>query len=50
LLSGDLQSMMRAVKSPISRCRFLGKPVDTKALLAAIDELSEIQSADLSQP
>ncbi len=39
LLSGDLQSMMRVVKTAIPRCRFLSKPVDTKALLAAIAEL-----------
>ena len=41
LLSGDLQSMMRVVKTTIAHCRFLSKPVDTKALLAAIAELSE---------
>ncbi|MDP9011935.1 MAG: ATP-binding protein [Pseudomonadota bacterium] len=40
LLSGDLQSMMRVVKTSIPHCRFLSKPVDTKALLAAIAELS----------
>jgi len=40
LLSGDLQSMMRVVKTSIPRCRFLSKPVDTKALLSAIAELS----------
>jgi two-component system, sensor histidine kinase len=39
LLSGDLQSMMRVVKTPISCCRFLSKPVDTNALLTAISEL-----------
>jgi len=39
LLSGDLPSMMRVVKSSIPNCRFLSKPVDTKALLAAIAEL-----------
>ncbi len=39
LLSGDLQSMMRVVKSSIPHCRFLSKPVDTAALLAAIAEL-----------
>ena len=43
LLSGDLQSMMRVVKTSIARCRFLSKPVDTHALLAAISELSSIQ-------
>ena len=39
LLSGDLQSMIRMIKTEIPRCRFLSKPVDTKALLAAIAEL-----------
>ena len=39
LLSGDLPSLMRVVKSSIPNCRFLSKPVDTKALLAAIAEL-----------
>jgi CheY-like chemotaxis protein len=39
LLSGDLQSMMRVVKTSIPLCRFLSKPVDTNALLAAISEL-----------
>lgn len=40
LLSGDLQSMMRVVKTSLTNCRFLGKPVDTNALLQAIAELS----------
>ena len=40
LMSGDLQTMMRIVKSPIPRCRFLSKPVDTGALLAAITDLT----------
>jgi two-component system, sensor histidine kinase len=40
LLSGDLQSMMRVVKTSIPSCRFLSKPVDTHALLSAISELS----------
>ena len=39
LLSGDLPSMMRAMKGSIPRCRFLGKPVDTQALLTALAEL-----------
>lgn len=42
LLSGDLESMLRAIKAPIRRCRFLSKPVDTQALLAAIAELSAL--------
>ncbi len=45
LLSGDLQSMMRGVKTSIPRCRFLSKPVDTKSLLAAIAELGETPEA-----
>lgn len=40
LLSGDLQSMMRVVKTSIPHCRFLSKPVDTNALLQAISELA----------
>jgi PAS domain S-box-containing protein len=43
LLSGDLQSMMRVVKTSVPRCRFLSKPVDTHALLAAISELSSTE-------
>jgi PAS domain S-box-containing protein len=39
LLSGDLQSMMRVVRTSIPACRFLSKPVDTNALLTAISEL-----------
>ncbi len=39
LLSGDLHSVMRVVKTAIPRCRFLSKPVDTKALLSAINEV-----------
>jgi len=39
LLSGDLPSMMRAVKISIPYCRFLSKPVDTQALLSALAEL-----------
>jgi PAS domain S-box-containing protein len=43
LLSGDLQSMMRVVKTSIPLCRFLSKPVDTDALLAAISELIDTE-------
>jgi two-component system CheB/CheR fusion protein len=39
LLSGDLQSMMRGVKTSIPHCKFLSKPVDTNALVAAVAEL-----------
>ncbi len=45
LLSGDLQSMMRVVKTSIPCCRFLSKPVDTHALLAAISELSSTENS-----
>ncbi len=44
LLSGDLQSMLRGVKTSIPYCRFLAKPVDTEALLLAIAELSNTES------
>jgi PAS domain S-box-containing protein len=43
LLSGDLQSMMRGVKTSIPYCRFLAKPVDTEALLLAIAELGDTE-------
>lgn len=46
LMSGDLQSMMRVVKTSLANCRFLSKPVDTHALLAAISELSGAQSTN----
>ncbi len=42
LLSGDLQSMMRMVRAPIPNTRFLSKPVDTQALLEALEELSRV--------
>jgi PAS domain S-box-containing protein len=40
ILSGDLPSVLRTLKDPIPNARFLSKPVDTQALLNAIDELS----------
>lgn len=40
VLSGDLPSILRSIKAPVTACRFLSKPVDTVALLQAIDELS----------
>ncbi len=49
LLSGDLESMLRAVKAPVPQCRFLSKPVDTQALLTAISELSALP-ADAQEP
>ena len=39
IMSGDLESVLRVVKSPIPHCRFLSKPVDTRALTQAIAEL-----------
>jgi two-component system, sensor histidine kinase len=40
VMTGDLPSMMRVIKTPIPLVRFLSKPVDTNALIAAISELS----------
>jgi CheY-like chemotaxis protein len=40
VLSGDLPAVLRSVKTPVSACRFLSKPVDTTALVSAIGELS----------
>ena len=39
VLSGDLPSVLRSIRTPIPACRFLSKPVDTNALVEAIDEL-----------
>jgi two-component system, sensor histidine kinase len=49
LLSGDLQSMMRVVKTSIPQCRFLSKPVDTHALLDAISDLCGVSPVDSEQ-
>lgn len=46
VLSGDLPSVLRSLRSQIPNCRFLSKPVDTAALLEAIDELSAEGSVD----
>jgi len=46
VLSGDLPSVLRSLRVPVSHCRFLSKPVDTTALLAAIDELSNEAGKD----
>jgi DNA-binding NtrC family response regulator len=40
ILSGDLPSVIRGITAPIPAVRFLGKPVDTDALLEAIRDLS----------
>jgi hypothetical protein len=42
VLSGDLPTVLRAVKSPVANCRFLSKPVDTVALTDAIAELTTV--------
>lgn len=46
VLSGDLPSVLRSLRAPVPHCRFLSKPVDTSALLAAIDELSSEAAKD----
>ncbi|HKQ12703.1 MAG TPA: ATP-binding protein [Steroidobacteraceae bacterium] len=43
VLSGDLPSVLRTIKTPVGACRFLSKPVDTVALVEAIAELSSTQ-------
>jgi len=40
VLSGDLPSVVRSIRTPVTSCAFLSKPVDTVALLDAIEELS----------
>lgn len=40
VLSGDLPSVLRSIKSPVANCRFLSKPVDTAELVEAIYQLS----------
>jgi CheY-like chemotaxis protein len=46
VLSGDLAPVLRSVRTPVPQCRFLSKPVDTTALLAAIEELSSSAGVD----
>jgi two-component system, sensor histidine kinase len=46
VLSGDLPSVLRSIKSPVANCRFLSKPVDTASLVTAIQELSAAGSRD----
>jgi PAS domain S-box-containing protein len=46
VLSGDLPAVLRSLRVPVPRCRFLSKPVDTADLLAAIDELSMAAGKD----
>lgn len=40
ILSGDIPAVLRSIRVPVPACRFLGKPVDTTALMQAIRELS----------
>jgi two-component system, sensor histidine kinase len=40
VLSGDLPSVLRTIKTPVTACHFLSKPVDTVALMDAIAALS----------
>ena len=40
VLSGDLPSVLRSIRTPIASCRFLSKPVDTAALMEAVADLS----------
>lgn len=42
ILSGDLPSVLRSIKSPVVNCRFLSKPVDAAELIDAIAELSAV--------
>jgi PAS domain S-box-containing protein len=44
VLSGDLPSVLRSLRSPVPNCKFLSKPVDTTALVEAIAELSAASS------
>lgn len=46
VLSGDLPTVLRAVRSPVVNCRFLSKPVDTVALVDAIAELTLSRDQD----
>ena len=42
IMSGDLPSLVRSLQTPVAASRFLSKPVDTKALLDAIKDLSVV--------
>jgi PAS domain S-box-containing protein len=42
VMSGDLPTVLRSIRTPVPACRFLSKPVDTAALIEAIDELSSL--------
>jgi CheY-like chemotaxis protein/anti-sigma regulatory factor (Ser/Thr protein kinase) len=42
ILSGDLPSVLRSITAAVPNSRFLSKPVDTTALLDAIEDLSSV--------
>ena len=46
ILSGDLPTVLRSLKAPVANCRFLAKPVDTAALISAINELCAASSGN----
>lgn len=50
VLSGDLPSVLRSIRTPIPSCRFLSKPVDTTALVEAIAELSAVPLNQAASP
>ena len=50
VLSGDLPSVLRSVRTAVPHCVFLSKPVDTVALIHAIDELSAASKQNPSLP
>lgn len=43
VLSGDLPSVLRSLRTEVPNCRFLSKPVDAKALVEAIHHLSAVK-------
>jgi PAS domain S-box-containing protein len=50
VLSGDLPSVLRTLKTAVPACRFLSKPVDTVALVEAIQELSSAPLTETALP
>jgi DNA-binding NtrC family response regulator len=46
IMSGDLPSVLRSIRTPVSACRFLSKPVDTAALIDAIVALGASGNQD----
>jgi PAS domain S-box-containing protein len=49
ILSGDLPSVMRSVKSEVPLCAFLSKPVDTTALIHSIEELGAASRREIAE-